>query len=439
MSAPAGPPIVGDHALKGDALAVRPSLDAAGAAAERCGIDSVTIERIERLLRETPPEGLLTIFPAHELADAGEGPGRAASLAARFAAKEACLKLFPRGAALGQVEATDFSVERDAYGAPQLVCNAAAQYQLDLNRIARIELSLTHDRVSASAVALAIPARSKPSRAGRFIARFVPPRSEVVMGNLRRVFGATVDDAEITRLAAAHYGHLWRLLGEFIRFRWLSAARKRAMVRVEGLDNFIAARDQGKGILILTGHFGNWEVSTTAGIAQFPEMRGKFHFVRRPIKPAWLDRLVTRRFEAAGFGVFSKRDSLDAMLASLAKGDAVVLPFDQHAGPPEGIAVDFLGHPAWTFKSLAIIALSTGAPVLPGSSWREPDGSHVLRFEPPLAPIEHDSTTEAIRLNTRAYNAALEKLVVRHPEQWYWVHRRWKHVEVRSRRRTPAA
>jgi phosphopantetheine--protein transferase-like protein len=405
--------------------------------ANRCGIDSVEVARIERLLRETPADGLSSFFSTQELADAGDGPGRAASLAARFAAKEACLKLFPREAALGQLEITDFSVARDAYGAPQLVCSAAAQYMLDLNRIAQVKLSLTHDRTSASAVALAVPAQMRPSRAGRFIQRLLPLRGAVVMGNLQRVYGERVDGTEIARLAAAHYGHLWRLLGEFVRFRWLSPARKMALVRVEGIANFIAARDQGKGILILTGHFGNWEVSTTAGIALFPELRGRFHFVRRPIKPAWLDRLVTRRFEQAGFGVFSKRDSLDALLGCLARGDAVVLPFDQHAGPPDGIAVDFLGHPAWTFKSLAIIALSTGAPVLPASSWREADGRHVLRFEAPLSPIEHENTSEAIRLNTRAYNQALERLVVRHPEQWYWVHRRWKHVEVR-RRRKPA-
>lgn len=401
----------------------------------RCGIDSVEVARIERLLRETPADGLSAFFSAQELADAGDGPGRAASLAARFAAKEACLKLFPREAALGQAEITDFSVARDAYGAPQLVCNANAQYLLDRHRIAAVKLSLTHDRHSASAVALAEPARIEPTRLGRLMQRFLPLRGTVVMENLRRVYGDTVDAAELQRLAAAHYGHLLRLLGEFVRFRWLSAAQKKAMVSVQGIDNFLAARDQGKGILILTGHFGNWEVSTTAGLALFPEMRGKFHFVRRPIKPAWLDRLVTRRFEKAGFGVFSKRDSLDAMLACLAQGDAVVLPFDQHAGPPDGIAVDFLGHPAWTFKSLAIIALSTGAPVLPASSWREPDGRHVLRFEAPLSPIEHERTTEAIRLNTRAYNQALERLVVRHPEQWYWVHRRWKHVEPRRRRK----
>ena len=409
------------------------------AGANPCGIDSVEIARIERLLRETPADGLGAFFSAQELADSGDGPGRAASLAARFAAKEACLKLFPRAAAMGQLQATDFSVARDNYGAPQLVCSPNGQYQLDLHRFRAISLSLTHDRVSASAIALAEPARIEPSRMGRFIYRFLPLRRDVVLENLRRVYGEFVDEAEIVRIAQAHYGHLARLLGEFIRFRWLTAAQKLAMVRVENVEAFAAAQAHGKGILILTGHFGNWEVSTTAGIGQFPEMQGKFHFVRRPVKPPWLDRLVTRRFNQAGFGVFSKSDSLDEMLACMAKGHAVVLPFDQHAGLPDGIAADFFGHPASTFRSLAIIALSTGAPVLPAASWRQADGNHVLRFEEPIAPIESANTGEAIRLNTRAYNAALERMIVRHPEQWYWVHRRWKPIETRSRRRSSSA
>jgi KDO2-lipid IV(A) lauroyltransferase len=198
------------------------------------------------------------------------------------------------------------------------------------------------------------------------------------------------------------------------------------MARVENLDALLAAHAQGKGVLILTGHFGNFEVATAAGLAQFPQAHGRFHFVRRPLQPEWFDRLVTRRFRKAGFGVLPKRGGLEAILDRLGAGDLIVFPFDQHAGRKEGVLVEFFGHPAGTFRSLAVIALNTGAPVVPASSWRDSDGQHVLRFESPIAPVEHADTNEAIRLNTRAYNRALERMIVRRPEQWWWVHRRWK-------------
>ncbi len=406
----------------------------AAAGNRRCGIDTVEIARVERLLRETPPTDVARLFSAQELADSGDGPGRTASLAARFAAKEACLKLFPRETALGQIEARHFSVARDNYGAPQVVCDAVAQGLLGRYRIKSISLSLTHDRTSASAVAVAEDDVIAVPMSGKLLYRLLPFRRDVIMDNLRRVYGDRVSAAEIVRLAQAHYGHLWRLFGEFLKFRWLSHERKMALVRIENVEAFADALAQNKGVLILTGHFGNWEVSTIAGLNHYPQMRGRFHFVRRAIKPQWLDALVTKRFNAAGFGVFPKRGSLDAMLDRLAEGDAIVFPFDQHARPPDGIAVDFFGYPAWTFKSLAIIALATGAPVLPATSWREPDGRHVLRFEDAMAPIESENTNEAIRLNTRAYNAALERAILRRPEQWYWVHRRWKEVAQRKRR-----
>ena len=404
-------------------------------APQRCGIDTVEIARIERLLRETPPADLLRFFTARELADAGEGPGRAASLAARFAAKEACVKLFPREAALGAVEPHDFSVERDSYGAPQVALGPRAELVAGRHRLGPIAVSLTHDRASASAVAVATTAATRVPLAGRVLYRLFPFRRRVIVANLRRVFGDTLPEDAIVALAQAHYGHLWRLAGEFLRFRWLSRERQLALVRIENLDAFVAAYEQGKGVLLLTGHFGNWEVATVAGIGSFPQMRGRFHFVRRALKPDWLDRLVTRRFQHAGFGVLPKRGSLDAMLDRLAHGDAIVFPFDQHASPPDGIAVDFFGTPAWTFKSLAIIALATGAPVVAATSWREDDGRHVLRFEAPIPAVEHASTNEAIRLTTRAYNAALERFVLRRPEQWYWVHRRWKTMQAPARRR----
>jgi KDO2-lipid IV(A) lauroyltransferase len=392
----------------------------------RCGIDTVEIARIERLLAESAPSDLAKIFSTQELEDSGDGPGRAASLAARYAAKEACVKLFARELALGQIEPAEFSVARDAYGAPHIVCGPKAQALLGRHRLSGITVSLTHDRQSASAVALALPASTAVPLAGRVLFRVLPFRRRVVLDNLRRVFGAAVPPVEIERLAAAHYAHLWRLGVEFFKFRWLSSAQKRALVRVENLDAFVRAFEGNKGVLILTGHFGNWEVATVAGIQSYPQVHGRFHFVRRPIKPRWLDELVTRRFNKAGFGVVGKRGSLDQIVRLLEAGDVIVFPFDQHAHRPDGIDVEFFGHPAGTFKSLAIIALATGSPVLPAASWREPDGRHVLRFEDPLSVVDHENTNEAIRRTTRAFNAALERLILRHPEQWYWVHRRWK-------------
>jgi len=407
--------------------------DAAGAAS-RCGIDTVEIARVERLLRETPAADLARLFSPDELRDAGDGPGRAASLAARFAAKEACLKLFPRETALGRIGQADFAVVRDNYGAPRVVCSPAAADVLGRNRVRGIALSLTHDRTSASAVALAEPAQAAPTLAGKLLYHLLPIRRGVILENLRRVYGDAVPDEEITRLAQAHYGHLARLAFEFLWFRWVPAARRAAMVRLENIEAVLAAHAQGKGVLILTGHFGNFEVATAAGLASYPAAHGRFYFVRRPFKPRWLDDLVTRRFVRAGFGVLPKRGGLEGILDRLGAGDLVVFPFDQHAGRRDGVVVEFFGHPAGTFRSLAILALNTGAPVVPAASWREPDGKHVLRFEDPLGVIESDDVNEAIRRNTRAYNAALERLILRRPEQWWWVHRRWKPAPGRKDR-----
>jgi len=392
----------------------------------RCGIDTVEIARIERLLRESPPGDLRKIFSPEELHDVGEGPGRAAGLAARFAAKEACLKLFPRETSLGLIGPEDFAVARDGYGAPRVICSPRAQALLDRHRLGAIALSLTHDKASASAVAVAEPIRTEVPLAGKLIYHLLPIRRRIVLANLRRVFGETVPEAEIWRLAQAHYAHLARLVAEFLRFHLRSPVQRAAMVRVDNMETILRAAGQGKGVLLLTGHFGNWEVATVAGIGNFPQYRGRLHFVRRVLHPAWLDALVTRRFRRAGFGVLPKKGSLDAVLDRLAAGDVVVFVFDQHASGSDGIPVEFFGHPAGTFRSLAILALATGAPVVPAASWREPDGRHVLRFEEALPLIECEDVNEAIRRNTRTYNAALERLVLRHPEQWFWVHRRWK-------------
>ena len=221
---------------------------------------------------------------------------------------------------------------------------------------------------------------------GRWFYHLFPYRRGVVLGNMRRVFGERLPPAEYVHLAQAYYAHYLRFLVEFFKLPLMSAERRKKFIRVENMESPLAAHKQGKGLILLTGHFGNWEVSTVAGIQQFPQFKGLFHFVRRPLKPEILNRYVTRRFQKAGFGTIAKRGSLDQILDLLA----------------------------------------SGAPVIPATSWRAPDGSHVLRFEDPIPVVQTDHPGEDIKTNTRAFNAALEKLLLRHPEQWIWMHKRWK-------------
>jgi KDO2-lipid IV(A) lauroyltransferase len=334
--------------------------------------------------------------------------------------------LFPRETTLGQIEPSDFSVRRDNYGAPQIAASPNAQFVLDRHRIAAVRVSLTHTDTSASAVAMAELRKTEVPWFGKLFYHLLPYRRALVLENFRRVFGDTLPEDEILRLAQAYYAHYIRFLIEFIRLPFMSAKKKKSYIRVENMESPLRAHEKGKGLIFLTGHFGNWEVSTVAGIAQFPQFKGLLHFVRRPLHPEWLNRFITRRFRRAGFSTIAKRGSLDTILNLLESGAVVVYVFDQHAAKGDGIAVDFFGHPAGTFKSPALLAMSTGAPVIPASSWREPDGTHVLRFEEPLPLIEHENVGKAIRQNTRAYNAVLERMLLRHPEQWIWMHRRWK-------------
>ena len=148
--------------------------------------------------------------------------------------------------------------------------------------------------------------------------------------------------------------------------------------------------------------------------------------LRRPLPFAGSTASSTRRFRRAGLGVCRRRGALDHLLARARGRRRRHLPLDQYAAGRDGIEVEFLGTPTATFRSLAILARATGAPVVPVATWRAADGCHVVRFEEALAPIASADASEWIRLNTRAYNAALERFILQHPAQWFWGHRRWK-------------
>ena len=363
---------------------------------------------------------------ASEPTDQLDSPARRRVLAVRLAARRACCQLFLRETDAGLIRPADFEI-RDA-PAFQVIVELSPQARDLLARqlIAVIDVTVACDKAAATATAVA---RFHPLHVpwfGRWVYHLMPFRRRLALANLRRVFGQTAPEEHILRLARAYYAHLARSLLELARLPLMSERKRHEWVRVENTESPVQAHRPDRGLILLTGHFGNWEAATVAALKQFPQYAGKLHFVRRTLKPRWFDRFITRRFRRAGFGTIPKRGSMDVILKLLSEGAIIVFTFDQHAGKPDGIPVEFLGHPAGTFKSLAILALTTEAPVVPACTWREPDGHHVLRFEDPVLLVQDNNVGEAIRKNTRAYNAALERMLLRHPEQWIWMHRRWK-------------
>lgn len=270
------------------------------------------------------------------------------------------------------------------------------------------------------------------SWAGRFLYRYLPYRRAVVKANIEQVFGSQLNDGEKVRLAKAFYSHLAKSIKEAIQLRFMSEKKLCEQVEVRGYERLLAIVAEKRGVLILTGHFGNWEFAPIGGILNFKEFQGQFHFIRRTLRYKFIEKILFKRYYQAGLNVIPKKNSLQQVCDALEQNHAVVFVLDQHASLAnrDGIAAEFFGKKAGTYRSLASFARHTGVPVVPAAGYRLPDGKHVLEFFEPICWQEYASAQESIYRNTLSYNQALEKIILAHPEQWLWLHKRWKLKEL---------
>lgn len=268
----------------------------------------------------------------------------------------------------------------------------------------------------------------KPSLAGRFLYRCLPYRKKVIFENFQQVFGHTLSAKEMATLAKSFYGHLAKSVKENLLLRFQSIDSVKARVDVIGKEKALAAAAKNKGILLLAGHFGNWEYAPIGGILNFEQYRGRFHIIRKLIGTKSIEKVLFSRYYRAGLEVIPKKNSLNKVCDALEQQDAVVFVMDQYAcvANKDGISVEFFGKPAGTYRSPASIVRYTGVPVLPISSYRKKDGRHVLQFHDPIPWVEADDAKQELYENTLAYNKMMERFVLEHPEQWLWTHRRWK-------------
>ena len=248
------------------------------------------------------------------------------------------------------------------------------------------------------------------------------------MSNIDRVYGNQLNEAQKKHLATSYYSHLLKSFKEAMQLRFMSEADLREQVEVRGHEHMLRIVDQQKGVLVLTGHFGNWEVAPLGGVLNFKEFQGQFHFIRRTLSIKFIERSLFKKYYQFGLNVIPKKNSLDKVCAALEQNHAVIFVLDQHASlvNRDGIAVEFFGEKAGTYRSLATLSRYTEVPVIPAAGYRLPNGKHVLEFYEPIPWQDHGSAAESLYQNTLAYNQALERIILAHPEQWNWMHKRWK-------------
>lgn len=263
---------------------------------------------------------------------------------------------------------------------------------------------------------------------GRMIYKYAPYKRQVIWANIDRVYGTQLNEAQKKHLAMSYYSHLLTCFKEAVHLRFMSDEKLCSQVVVRGHEKMLSVAAQQKGVLVLTGHFGNWEVAPIGGVLNFKEFQGQFHFIRRTLSVKSLERSLFKQYYQVGLNVIPKKNSLDKVCGALEKNHAVIFVLDQHASLAnrDGIAVEFFGEKAGTYRSLATLSRYTGVPVIPAAGYRLPNGTHVLEFYDPIPWQDHGNTAESLYQNTLAYNQALERIILAHPEQWNWMHKRWK-------------
>ena len=265
-----------------------------------------------------------------------------------------------------------------------------------------------------------------PARAGLWIGRrlgdliwlVLPRRQAMTLANLARAFGRERSLSELRRLGRHSFEHLGMNVVEACVFFFRAPTVLLSRVELCGMEHVHAAATLGKGILLLTAHYGNWELlAASHTLTIFP-----LSVVVRPMDDPLMDRVVERFRLRSAVELIAKRQALPEIRDALRRGRMVGILLDQNASRAEGVFAPFFGIPASTSKALAVISLRTGAPVVPVFIRRVEGGRHRVEVQPVIpSPAAGD-----VADYTAAFNRSIEAAVRRAPEQWFWMHNRWK-------------
>lgn len=269
-----------------------------------------------------------------------------------------------------------------------------------------------------------------PQRIARGLASFIvallfralPKLRKTAEFNLRLAFPDWTE-AQCKEVIRKMLGNLGRMAAEFARLPKLTARNIDKLVILDGHENFLEGHRRGKGVLYLTGHIGGWELSSFAhALYGYP-----LHYMARPLDNRRVDALVNKYRCASGNQPIFKNESARAILKILKDSGTIGILADQNTLPAEGVFVDFFGKLACTTTGIARVALHTGSAVVPGFAyWDESIQKYCLRFEPPVELIQTGDTERDVFENTQKFAKVIEEIIRKYPDQWVWVHARWK-------------
>ncbi len=256
---------------------------------------------------------------------------------------------------------------------------------------------------------------------GSFVWHVVRFRRSIVLENLGHAFGSQKDETEIRQLAREFYRNLGVTLMEFLAFPRFSRQQIVDLVDIEGEEHLQEIVDLGRGGLLVSGHFGNWELLG----ARIASQDIPVSFVVKPQSNEDVDRVQNRIRHRAGIGTIRSGAQIKNMVRALRSKELVAMLADQDAGA-DGVFEEFLGRQASVFKGPAYFAWKLNVPLLHGYIFRRPDGSHVARIKPLVHPNPDWTEEEALSELTRVHVRLLEEAIHQAPELYFWLHRRWK-------------
>lgn len=230
-------------------------------------------------------------------------------------------------------------------------------------------------------------------------------------------------ETERRQILRAVFTSLGRQLAEFCRFPSYTSENARAVAMYDSFENYAKARQRGKGVLLMTAHLGGWEI----GSFFHSVMGNPIREVVRELDNPYLNRMVERYRTLYGNTTFPKGDFARGLLSAMRAGETVGVLMDTNMTPPQGVFVEYFGLPACTASGVARVALRTDAAVVPAFTvWDPQIGKYHVRFEPAVDLVRTgDDDADAVA-NTAIFTKLIERYAREYPEQWLWVHRRWK-------------